>query len=270
MNNTKPKKTKKTLRILPICFYGHKRTKLAVLCIQKLKEHLKMTGYTPRLIFGCCGTDESYIKAVQEAAGDWLYMTIPAKHFVSDKEEIHNELNFAMNATLEEAFKMSPVVFRSEDDFILERDLDIGPWCDLLMEDEMTAGVRLGQIQIDPKQVKPYRPDLGLDWIDYTRTARYPINNQVFLVHKRLYDVVGWYSTAMSIDEAEFSFGRRFRVKMNSFEEPDKCLKVLWPHGVPVELGDSPDRFFTHAGASTLGHQYFTDAIPERFKEYQN
>lgn len=273
MNNTKSKTKKqkqvKDLQILPICFYGHKRTKLAVLAIQRLKKHLKMTGYEPRFIFGNCGTDKKYAKAVKEAAGDWLYKTIQGKPFMEGDTLIHNELNDSMNKTLQEAFKLSPVVLRLEDDFIMEKDLDIGPWCDLLMEDEMTAGVRLGQIQIDPKQVKPYREDLGLDWLDYQRNARYPVNNQIFAVHKRLYDVVGWYSPAMSIDEAEFDFGRRFRVKMGSFEHPEKCLKVLWPHGQPVDLEESPNRIFVHAGASTLGHVHFTEAIPERYLQYQ-
>ena len=265
MNNTKPKtKKSKELPILPICFYGHKRTKLAVLCIERLKQHLKCTGYTPKILFGCCGTDSSYINAVKEAAGDWLYKTFPMRQ---PDPTINNQLNCAMNDTLKEAFKMSPVVLRLEDDFILEKDLDIGPWCNLLKEDEGVCGVRLGQIQIEPNRVKPYREDLGLDWLDYLPWHRYPINNQVFLVTEKIYDLTGWYREDFSIDEAEFDLGRLYRVRCKNFKEP--YPKVLWPHGVPVDLSDSPERYFTHAGASTLGHKHFTDNVPERYKAYQ-
>ena len=250
------------MKVLPICFYGHRRRKLAVLVLQRLKQYLKFTGYKPVLIFGNCGHDEEYVKTVQEAAGDWLYMTIQGEEW----EDIHNGLNDAMNKTLKEAFKLSPVVLRLEDDWVLEKELDIGPWCDLLQEDDKVCGVRLGQIQIDPECVKPYRPDLGLDWLDYMPNARYPINHQCFLVHKRLYDLVGWYREDMSIDEAEFSFGRRFRILTHNFKDGPK---VLWPHGQPVDLDESPARFFVHAGGSTLGHTCFDRGVPEKYWKYQ-
>lgn len=269
MNNTKSK-TKRTTpkKTLPICFFGHRRRKLAVLCIQRLKEHLKMTGYTPKFIFGNCGTDEEYRSMVIQAIKDNFGEN--ALHKVFDcpgAEGLHNGLNQAMNACLKEAFTLSPVVLRLEDDFACEKDLDIGPWCDLLMEDEGVCGVRLGQIQIEPDRVKPYREDLGLDWLDYLPWHRYPINNQVFLVTKRIYDITGWYREDFSIDEAEFDLGRLYRVRCKSFKEP--YPKVLWPHGQPVTLDESPNRIFVHAGASTLGHQHFTDSIPERYKPYQ-
>lgn len=259
MNNT----TK--LKPLPICFYGHKRRKLAVLAIQRLKEHLKFTGYEPKFILGCCGTDTKYINAVKKAAGDWLYKTFPMRQ---PDPNLNNQLNCAMNDTLKEAFKMSPVVLRMEDDFIQEHDLDIGPWCDLLQEDEGVCGVRLGQIGIEPECVKPYRPDLGLDWLDYKPGARYPINNQVFLVTKRIYNITGWYREDFSIDEAEFDTGRIYRVRCGNFQK-GSYPKVLWPHGQPVTLDESPNRIFVHAGASTLGHVHFTETIPERYLKYQ-
>ena len=253
------------MKILPICFYGHKRKKLAVLAIERLKQHLRFTGYEPRFIFGCCGTDQDYIQKVQEAAGDWLYMTIPAQH-QEEPEFIHNELNYSMNATLKEAFKMSPVALRMEDDWIMEKDLDIGPWLDRMQEDEKVYFIRLGQIQAEPDWVKPYWPDLGLDWLDYRPNSRYPINNQVGIVHQRLYDLVGWYRTDFDIDEAEFELGRKFRILTHNFKDPKK---VLWPHGQPVDLDESPARIFVHAGGSTLGHSCFDEGVPERYWPYQ-
>ena len=80
MNNTKPKtKKSKKLPILPICFFGHRRRKLAVLCIQRLKEHLKFTGYEPKFIFGNCGKDEEYRSMVIQAIKDNEGETIKSK-----------------------------------------------------------------------------------------------------------------------------------------------------------------------------------------------
>lgn len=268
MNNTKKKRTtpKKTL---PICFFGHRRRKLAVLCIQKLKEHLKTTGYQVKFIFGNCGKDEEYRSIVIQAIKDNFGEN--ALHKVFDcpgVEGLKNGLNASMNACLKEAFTMSPVVLRTEDDFIQEHDLDIGPWCDLLQEDEGVCGVRLGQIGIEPECVKPYRPDLNLDWLDYKPGARYPVNNQIFLVTKRIYNMTGWYREDFTIDEAEFDLGRIYRVRCGNFQK-GPYPKVLWPHGQPVDLNESPNRIFVHAGASTLGHVHFTENIPERYLKYQ-
>ena len=153
-----------------------------------------------------------------------------------------------------------------EDDWILERGLDIGPWCDLMTEDASVHFIRLGQIQIEPERVRPYRPDLGLDWLDYMPNASYPVNHQCGIVHRRLHDLVGWYREDFSLDECEFNFGRRFRIATRNFRDGQK---VLWPHGQPIGLGDAPGRFFTHAGGSTLGHTCFDRGVPERYWPYQ-
>ena len=250
------------MKPLPICFFGHRRRKLAVLALQRLKEYLSFTGYAPMLIFGDCGRDEDYAAAVREATGDWLYVTVRGE----EQDGLPNGLNDAMNKALKAAFNLAPVALRMEDDWILERPLDLGPWCDLLEADRGVCGVRLGQIDIDPECIRPYREDLGLDWLDYPPNAAYPINHQVFLVHRRLYDLVGWYREDFTIDEGEFSFGRRFRIATRNFRDGPK---VLWPHGQPIGLGDAPGRFFTHAGGSTLGHTCFDLGVPERYWPYQ-
>ena len=268
MNKPRANKSKK-LPILPICFFGHRRRKLAAFAIECLKKHLKTTGYQVKFIFGNCGTDEDYrakvIQAIKDNYGE------EALHCVFDCPGVpglHNGLNDAMNKCLVEAFKLSPVVLRSEDDWICQRDLDIGPWLDLMKTDNL-AMIRLGQIGIDADRVKPYREDLGLDWLDYLPWHRYPINHQVAIVHKRLYDFVGYYSTQMSIDEAEFDYGRRFRVKCKSFSVP--YMKVLWPHGQPLTIDPSTERYFIHGGISSpaLGHDYFSLAIPDWLVPYQ-
>ena len=274
MNNTKPKakKTSKQTNLIPfpICFFGHRRRKLARFVIECLKKNLKMTGYKPVFIFGNCGKDEDYrtqvIDAIKENFGEKAF------HCVFDcpgVEGLHNGLNQAMNRCIEEAFKIFPMTLRLEDDWVLQKELDIGPWINLCLQDNV-AGVRLGQIGISPEQVKPYRPDLGLDWLDYKPQARYPINHQVFLIHKRVYDLVGNYNEQMNIDEAEFSFGRRFRVKCKKFEDPN-YPKVLWPHGQPLDIDPHQERFFQHGGYSSpaLKHDYFYLAIPEYLIPYQ-
>lgn len=251
------------MKPLPICFYGHRRRKLAVLAIQRLKELLRFTGYEPRFIFGQCGTNEEYNSAVEEAAGDWLYRTLPMRQ---PDPELNNQLNQAMNDSLRLAFSISPVVLRMEDDWILQKELDIGPWCRLLEEDEGVCGVKLGQMLIEPDRLKPYRPDLGLDWIDYPPDSAFPVNNQIMLVHRRLYGVTGWYREDMTIDEAEYSLGRVFRVGTHDCKDGPK---VLWPHGAQTSFIWSPDQYFVHAGASTLGHRVFTDNIPPEYLPYQ-
>ena len=270
MKKTKTKKSvEKELPILPICFFGHRRRKLAAFAIECLKKHLKTTGYQVKFIFGNCGKDEDYkakvIQAIKDNYGE------DAFHCVFDcpgLEGLFNGLNDALNKCLLEAWKFNNVVLRMEDDWIMQRDLDIGPWVDLVKQDNV-AGVRLGQIGIDPKKIKPYRPDLGLDWIDFEANSRYPINHQIFLIHKRVYDLVGNYNTAMSIDECEYSFGRRFRVKCNKFE--GDYPKVLWPHGQPLDIDPHQERFFQHGGYSSpaLHHDYFSLAIPEYLIPYQ-
>lgn len=265
-------KTKK--QTLPICLFGHRRKALARVTIEHLKKNLKTTGYTPKFIFGNCGQDPEYRSKVIEAIKE--FYGPKALHKVFDcpgVEGIGNGLNAAMNACLKEAWTLNDVCFRLEDDWVLQKPLDIGPWLDLMKRDNL-AMIRLGQISIEPNRVKPYTQDL--DWIDYAPNARYPINHQVGIIHKRLHDLVGYYNEDMSIDECEFGFGRRFRVATKNFTSPN-TPKVLWPHGQPIlmannsNLDENNGRYFIHAGISSpaLQHDYFSLAVPEWLLPYQ-
>lgn len=240
---------------LPICLFTKDRTRIACLTIDRLKENLSAPGYYPAMIICDDGSKKGHVHELAEHAGNWLYQTIDVNG---------RGLGASMNAGLQQAFQLSDVVLRMEDDWILERPLNIGPWVDLMKEDSIGA-IRMGMMFRDDDELVPYGdPKYGL--LRMVRAAKkrtYNINNQVALVHEMMYDIVGPYKEGCQPQDCERDFAMRFNKETgNLASSPWIC----WPKGWATKTYDDPSMAFIHAGKSTLGHHQYT--VPERYKDY--
>lgn len=253
------------MKILPICFYGHARTKLAVHAIEQLRKHLKCTGYEIVVLFGNCAKDNAKYRAKVEAAIKAWGVKYEVFECRAPKDAV-NGLNYAMNDTLKRAFSMSDVVLRLEDDWILQFDLDIGPWLDFLAENPEYGFIKLGQLCEFPVE-RMHDLGNGLTWLDFdVSSSRWAVNNQCGIITKAMQDIIGWYSTDVSIVQAEAAGARRWRWCMG------KRPKILWVTGAEQGIDENlrPNAPFLHCGASLLGHSIFTDNIPKKYIKLQN
>lgn len=241
---------------LPICLFTKNRTKLACFVIDQLRENLSADGYFPALIICDDGSPSGHMESLCSHAGDWLYQTTNV---------MGRGLGASMNAGLQIAFQMSPVALRMEDDWVLQKPLEIGPWVDLMKEDSI-GSLRMGMMFRDPDELVPYGDrKYGLLRMRPKKGRTYNVNNQIALVHEQMYDLVGPYKEGLAPQMCERDFAVRFN------KETQNCLCspwVCWPEGWATKTYDHPSMAFIHAGKSTLGHHQYT--VPERYRKYND
>ena len=245
------------MKPLPICVFTKNRTGTAAFVIDSLKRNLTASGYVPKIIICDDGSEPGHVDTLARHAGDWLHSTLNVNG---------RGLGASMNAGLNIGFSMSDVVLRMEDDWVLQKPLEIGPWLDFMHSDGRVGAIRMGMMFRLPDELFPMEPEeLGLLKLKSKRESGriYNLNNQVALVHEQVYDLVGPYREGVHPQESEKDFAIRFNhVTENGLLSPHVC----WPKGWALQKTDDPSMAFIHAGKSTLGH--FKYKVPERYRKY--
>lgn len=240
------------MKVLPICFFTHKRTKLASYVIKSLKENLSAEGYRPAFILSHDGSAKEHVEALRSEAGDWLFKVTDSKG---------RGLGASMNLGIAEALSLSDVFLRMEDDWVLQHPLEIGPWIDFMKKDSVGA-IRMGMMFRDKDELEPYGPkELRLQRMRPHPGRTYNFNNQVALVHEQVHHLCGKYRENCSAQASEHDFAVKFNaVTSNCQASPWIC----WPVGWATKTYDSKHMAFIHAGKSTLGHNQYW--VPERYR----
>lgn len=172
-------------------------------------------------------------------------------------------LGSSMNNGLKEAFKVSDIALTTEDDWMLQRNLNlIGPVNGLISS--KVSMIRLATVVHAKCTSSRYRgywkviPELGNSNCDSV------FNNQVALRHKRIYDKIGYYKDSCHSDVSERDMIDRY----NKFSMYGNIgdYEVLFPKTIKTGTHDDKSLFFIHVGESSVGHNV---KIPERF-EYLN
>lgn len=180
-------------------------------------------------------------------------------------EEVHVEktdesrygLGASMNNGLKYAWNNSSIALTIEDDWILERELDLRPFVKQF-EDKRVRIVRLAQLS--QKNSTSSYSDVCDKIIKLGGNIVF--NNQVALRHKSIYDELGYYRENCSSDEQEMDFSNRFNKISNN--SSNKNYLALIPKGIKCGTFDDSSLYFIHVGESTVGHTKFE--VPERYK----
>lgn len=172
-------------------------------------------------------------------------------------DQKNHGLGSNMNNGLSEAFSFSPVVLTAEDDFALEKTLDLTKWANFLDQHEC-AMIRLVYKERKNKKVR-YTDDL--DAMSGSKASPWIFNNQVALRHKRIYDAIGMYPENASPDRTEITMRDRYNTLTNYGESAK--YKILIPHCVKEDTFDHPSLWFIHIGKSTCNHLNYT--VPQRY-----
>lgn len=244
------------MKTLPVCIFTKNRTGIAELSVSKVRENLSCSGRRIHLVLCDDGSRPGHLDRLEKAAGGIPVTTA----------NVHGRgLGASMNTGLCIGYSMSDVVLRMEDDWILEKPLDIGRWADMMDSDSSQVGVvRMGMMFREPDELVRFGdPSLGLLRMRPRPGRTYNVNNQVALVHRQVYELCGMYREDLDPQGMEKDFGDRFN------RETDNCSLtpyVCWPAGWATKIYDHPSMYFIHAGRSTLGHDHFT--VPERYRKY--
>ena len=151
-------------------------------------------------------------------------------------------LGASMNNGLKAAFQKSPIVLTTEDDWILEKQLNLAYYVNLINNDETISGIRLAALC----HARTRKSDIYDDLLEvYSSGVLGSVfNNQVMLRHKRIYDKIGMYRENCSSDIAE----QDMITKFNKYSEWNEC-KVLFPTFIKQGTLDDESLYFKKADA---------------------
>lgn len=199
-----------------IVLLTYKRTDYAARSILHVALNLK---YDPGLVWYVAddGSDASHVSTVHDLLED-SSQVIVGHH--SERIGYGASANRAWRAS----FEYSPLTLWLEDDWVLDNELRLEPYAQLLMDSDRVGMIRLGHLNQFMVGTA-----LGYDGEMYWRLEREPADSAspVFtghpsLRHKRYYDTYGPYPEGHNPGDTELAYAYKFRIALKG---PD----ILYP-----------------------------------------
>lgn len=240
------------MKVLPIAFSTHNRTKCACYCLRALLRNLKFDG--GRHVYICDDrSEDGHVRALEGVMADAGF----SDYSVVDCSDSHWGYGYVLNKALEDAYGYSDVALRMEDDRLLEDELDATPLVDVLEEGRgKYAGVRLAsrgsrrKIRLAPVDGLPaglarlYAPRGGM----HPKGHTFVYNFQCMLQHKAMFEKVRLLENSAEMDMLEVDASDRYN-RLTRYGNLDRLQMLYYSKD-----GKRPP--FRHIGDSTLGHRY--------------
>jgi len=182
-----------------------------------------------------------------------------------------NEYGFgaSINNGLMYAWTNSDIVLTTEDDWYVDKKLDITNDVITLMSDPGTCMIRYGSLFTDENSNRewyvnttPYNSKYLKVYSKYDNHTKMIFNNQIALRHKRIYDKLGYYTKNTTIENNEIELSNRYN-KLTKYGR-STTLRVLRPSY--LENNGYSNGYVYHIGEiSTSNHRFKVD---DRFKKY--
>lgn len=243
-------------KILPVCIFTKNRTMVACATIEALLSKLTADGYKMHYIVCDDRSKPGHLGAIKS-----VFDRFGEKPTVLVNDSKRWGLGASMNNGLEAAFNMSDVCLRMEDDWMLDRPLDIGSWASCM--DELSIGsIRLGMMFRNEYELKKFGN--GLLRLSSDSNRRYNFNNQIALVTRACYDLCGKYLENAFPQDVERDMADKFNQETHfGVLSPWVC----WPEGWARKKYYDKTLPFVHIGRSSIGHNY---QIPFRYHDLNN
>lgn len=236
----------------------HNRTRIARAALESLVRNLNYSGG----LVWCICDDRSESGHVQSLEGRLRSLGVPSGSIRTLlTSDTRYGLGASLNAGLSFGFSVSDVVLTTEDDWILERPLNLAPFARTLMSDGSVGMIRLAALG-NANRGQQYDANL----VQVVGSVQRPsvMNNQVALRHRRMYEFLGGarYPENCTSDHSENSVRDLYNRKTNFGRTG---MKVLVPSSFEMNTLDHPSLYFIHVGKSTVGHDsYFS--VPLRYR----
>ena len=234
---------------ITVAICTHNRTNVACAVIDSLIKNIKYKN-----LKWCITDDRSENNHIDRLVKRFYKNNIYDVTILKTNPEKYG-LGASLNNALKYAWKNGDLVLTVEDDWILERSLDLEYYSKILQEDCNLSMIRLAYLD-DRHEVTEYNEKL---YCIGQSKYNYIFNNQCALRHKRIYDFLGYYKENCNSDEQEEDFKNRY----NNKTFYGKYYKVLFPKDVKPGTFDDKSLYFIHVGRSTNGHSWYD--VPERY-----
>lgn len=248
------------MKELPVCIFTRNRTGCAVATVTALLDNLTCTGRELRYIVCDDRSKPGHVKAITK---------------VFESRGIHPTVHYAtpscyglgaiMNFGLDDAFSTSDKCLRLEDDWLLKRPLDLGPWVDKM--DKLEIGsLRLGMMFRKPHELQYFEqePEHTLYKVCSQRKQVFTFNNQIAVINKSLQDIVKHYPENVPPPDVEKYGGHTYNKATNFGSKPPY---VAWPADWETLTFYGDAMAFDHIGVSICGHASMYK-IPNQFLKY--
>jgi len=257
------------MNTLPVVLFTRNRTCCACATVEALLSHLKSTGWEQRHILCDDMSEPGHVEAVlrvYRAHGirPSVHVTAPNRH----------GLGAVMNLGLQDAFSdpSATKCLRIEDDWLLKFDLDIGPWMDKM--DRLRIGsLRMGmmfrkrhELVRFPNDTNDVTANPDLWRIASADRQMFTFNNQVAIITREIYDLVGQYPENAKPAVVERYAAQKYNMKTDYGSKPPF---VAWPVGWETQVHYGDHIAFAHIGVSISGHQHLYH-IPQKYMGYND
>lgn len=244
---------KKSKDSVSVVIFTHNRTNVAKETIKSLFKNLKYSGDINWVL----SDDRSDKKHIAELT-DLFNLNRVAFDLVQTTSTRFG-LGASMNIGLQKAFEYSDVVLRVEDDWLLQKKLDLDRFVKTLRENKTVCGIRIGMVGGGVNRNNTFN-DKNYVVLTGPSDKSWLFVNQVAIVHKRIHDSLGWYEENVSADKSEEEFRTRFNKATNN---GSRTWTLLVPAEMKWRTFDDPSLWFIHVGRSTLGHTIYKE--PKRY-----
>lgn len=213
---------------IAILLTTYKRPECAIKTIRALKENLRWDQ-----IWWCISDDGSPMSDVNAYSAE-IGPSYNIRIFNSDRQGV----GVGMNRALKKIFETTDLVLVMEDDWVLQRPIDVGPYVRTLTNNPTHGMIRYGYIS---PNVLGYliSEENTLYWRLEPNEETYRFVGHPSLRHKRFHEVYGWYDEGLPAGMTELSMCGKVNQK------PDGP-SILYP----AECGQWG--FFGHIGAESL------------------
>ena len=250
------------METLPIVLLTKDRTGCACATVDALLSNLGAYGYSPRHIVCDDMSVPGHVEAV--VAVYRRHGVEPVVHVTTDGR---HGLGASMNIGLEDAFSDPGATkcLRLEDDWMLDRPLDIGPWV-AKMDRLWIGSLRLGMMYRHGNELTPFQGSPDLMKVRSAYHQLFTFNNQVAVVTRELTDLIGKYPENVKPSDAERTAAYRHNHATGYGSMPPY---VAWPSGWDTFSQYGRNLPFVHIGVSLSGHSKMY-RIPARYMKFND
>jgi len=241
------------LPVVTVAMMTHNRTRIACAVIESLVRNIVY----PNLKW--CISDDRSDQGHVEALVECFRKNGVEDVNVCKSTSTRYGLGASMNQALDYAFGQSDFILTTEDDWILEKELDLSGMVRMMMTDSTIAMIRLAAINRAERKQSDHP---GFDEIYGLKSNVSLMNMQVALRHRRLYSLCGKYRENCSTDTCEMTMEKQYN-RLTDNGRTGNC-KILIPSFIPSHVLDDPSLMFIHVGVSTVGHGEYS--IPSRYR----
>ena len=193
---------------LAIVMVTYQRTREAVITVKSVCENLEYPKAKRGWYIADDGSPHEHMDAIFNELLNVQEETLWGNHNEKFKPDTHF-CGQGWNLGLRKAHQYADIVLWLEDDWHLNRRLDILPYVQLLQERTDIGIVRLGGLAVGSDvHIVGHN---GIHYLQYLRSTQYAYSGNPLLRHRRFTDVYGWFSEERSPGEIELDMDARFR-----------------------------------------------------------